>query len=296
MPKREYWHPDGTYPVSAESVRDGDRDFQKEVMGAWFLENYEDPVQSTPYESAEGGYIYIWGGPYQADEELGGEFHDLVPEDVISELVAELEEECIEWSGKPDADRFDDYYLSVVSSNTEFHETLAKNLEQARELLDAPVGEEHQSHFLRLIYVSVVTALETFLSDCFINTISGKPKLLRKFVETNPEFQKRKLTLSEIFSRVDEIEEEVRSFLMDLLWHNLEKIKPMYQTTLGIDFPDDLKPLFRAVVIRHDIVHRNGKSKDGEEIELNRDEVEDLISQVEEFGRHIDGQFDEAEF
>jgi hypothetical protein len=27
------------------------------AIGGWFVENFEDPVHSTPYESAEGGYI-----------------------------------------------------------------------------------------------------------------------------------------------------------------------------------------------------------------------------------------------
>ena len=175
MSKREYWHNDSTYPVSTENVRDSGKDFQKEVMRTWFFENYENPAESTPYESAEGGYIYIWGGPYNASEVLNDEFRDLISEDIISDLVEELEQECFEWSGKPDADRFDDYYLSVVSSNTEFYETLEKNLRQARELLDIPIEEEHEPYFLRLIYISIITALETFLSDCFINTISKKP-------------------------------------------------------------------------------------------------------------------------
>ena len=36
---------------------------QVELMKEWFYENYEDPANRTPYESAEGGYIWIWGGP-----------------------------------------------------------------------------------------------------------------------------------------------------------------------------------------------------------------------------------------
>ena len=32
--------------------------------------NFEDPANETPYESSEGGYIYIWGGPYDALEQL----------------------------------------------------------------------------------------------------------------------------------------------------------------------------------------------------------------------------------
>jgi len=34
------------------------------MMADWFLANFENPAECTPYESAEGGYQWIWGGPY----------------------------------------------------------------------------------------------------------------------------------------------------------------------------------------------------------------------------------------
>lgn len=53
--------------------------------------------------------IYIWGGPYDAQEELDSEFIDLVPVQVIKDLAKELEAESTEWAGKPAADDIDDY-------------------------------------------------------------------------------------------------------------------------------------------------------------------------------------------
>jgi hypothetical protein len=95
---------------------------------------------------------------------------------------------------------------------------------------------------------------------------------------------------------MDDLEEEIRNYLLDLIWHNLEKIKPMYKFTLGIDFPNDLKPLFQAIVIRHDIVHRNGKTKEGKESQLSRADVEQLLTDIPHFSQFIDKQFEENEF
>lgn len=50
------------------------RGMRKEVVVGWFADNFEDPAESTPYESAEGGYQWIWGGPYDAREEIEGAF------------------------------------------------------------------------------------------------------------------------------------------------------------------------------------------------------------------------------
>jgi hypothetical protein len=55
-------------------------------MVEWFLANYEDPVNSTPWESAEGGYQYLCGGPYHAREELTDQFSD-APRHAFSPLT-----------------------------------------------------------------------------------------------------------------------------------------------------------------------------------------------------------------
>ena len=239
----------------------------------------------------EGGYIYIWGGPYDAEEELGDEFADIVPEHVIGELVTELESESTEWAGKPSADDIDDYYYSAVSSNTEFHKAFLSNLEVIKSLLDTKVEDALELHFLRLLHVNTITALETFLSDAFINTVMNDRSLIRKFVETNPDFKKQKFSLNEVFERFDQIDNEVKRYLLEIMWHNIEKVRPMYRDTLGINFPSDLGNIFRAIAVRHDIVHRNGRTKEGEETPLSREDLQRLIEEIRAFADTIDSHF-----
>lgn len=81
---------------------------KREVMLAWFGQNYEDPAQRTPYESAEGGYQYLYGGPFDAHEELGDEFYDVAPEKLIREVAEGLERESYEWTHTPEWDDYDD--------------------------------------------------------------------------------------------------------------------------------------------------------------------------------------------
>ena len=57
----------------------------------WFHRMYEDPANETRYDSEEGDYDYIWGGPYHAREEIVEEFGDLVSEEVIEAAVSEVE-------------------------------------------------------------------------------------------------------------------------------------------------------------------------------------------------------------
>jgi hypothetical protein len=49
-----------------DGIEDASKEDQMELMEEWFRKHFEDPAERTPYESAEGGYIYIWGGPFDA--------------------------------------------------------------------------------------------------------------------------------------------------------------------------------------------------------------------------------------
>ena len=71
---------------------------QREYLLAWFHHYFEDPAQETPYNSQEGGYLYVFGGPYNAREELDGEFGSFISEEVIEEVVREIEADGVEWA------------------------------------------------------------------------------------------------------------------------------------------------------------------------------------------------------
>lgn len=72
-----------------------------EAMVQWFYENYEDPAVRMPYESAEGGYQWIWGGPYDALEQIGDQFSDVSDEAAIEEAAAEITSDGLfDWAPK----------------------------------------------------------------------------------------------------------------------------------------------------------------------------------------------------
>src|SRR5712692_5982799 len=81
--------PDGGL-ISVSDLRKAEHDTQIAVMCHWFYATFQDPVENTPYDSGEGGYQYIWGGPYDPHEELSSKFGGVVPDEVIEELADKL--------------------------------------------------------------------------------------------------------------------------------------------------------------------------------------------------------------
>lgn len=140
----------------------------------------------------------------------------------------------------------------------------------------------------RLLFANIITSLETFLSDTFINVIFGDERLMQRFVETTSESSKRSFKYSEIYEVIDGLPRVVKEYLTSILWHNLPKVKSMYKDTLDIDF--GISEVSKAIPIRHDIVHRNGKQKDGVLVIIRKEDIEELLQNVEKMVNEIDGQ------
>ena len=283
----DYFDPEDNCTLSAEDLRASEPGVQKRVMEGWFRSRFEDPAERTPYETAEGGYQWIWGGPFDAQEELENEFSSVVPNEVIEELVDDLQGECLQWAPTPQQEDYDEYLVGDIARISTYYQTFQSAILDVEALLKIIVPEPVAPCFVRLLYVNVITALETYLSDAFINTVLNRPKLLRKFIEMSPEFQSERIPFADVFKAVEESQKRARAYLADVVWHHLARVRPMYKSTLDITFPDDIGPLFRAIVTRHDIVHRNGRTKSGEEILLTVADVQSLIAAVEAFTQHI---------
>ncbi len=103
--KEKYYWQESDQHILENELKELSVEEQIEVMRYWFKKHYENPVDRTPYESKEGGYIYISGGPYDAREELSEEFQGMASQVAINKLVEELEEESMEWAGVPDDEK-----------------------------------------------------------------------------------------------------------------------------------------------------------------------------------------------
>lgn len=141
-----------------------------------------------------------------------------------------------------------------------------------------------------MLHANIITCLETYLGDALIATARSSRRFMRKFVETFHGFKDIKFSLNEVFAKYDTIDEVAIRAMADVLYHDLAKVKGIYQDTLGIIFPTDIGDLYRAVDVRHDIVHRNGKNKDGVFHAISPDSVEKLAEQVSAFIAEIHRQ------
>ena len=189
-------------------------------------------------------------------------------------------------------EEFDENLYDVIISTTNYFENFTKNMDVIRTLLSIEIENEiAKSAQYKLLYVNIITSMEVFFSDTFLNTVLNNDNLFKSFIQTTPEFGKRQVPLNEIYTRLSQIKKEAKVYLLDVIYHNISVVSNMYKDTFGIQFPrDNIGLIYKAIETRHDIVHRNGKNKSGDLVELENDKIERLIQIMTEFVENINKQ------
>lgn len=102
--------PDGPDEPDDEDDLAPSENVPSDELKEWFYGAYEDPAQSLPYNSREGGYQWIRGGPYTALEALEEEYGNQYAFEDLEKIAREIEDESgglTEWSPIDDVDDFD---------------------------------------------------------------------------------------------------------------------------------------------------------------------------------------------
>lgn len=228
----------------------------------YVAETHHDSIESEWYEDccSNCGHcinVELYNGFYGGTLEV-----DLDNEEVLN-IDVEYPEEDDAWYDK---ELFDATHADVI---------------KVMEKIDS-LDEDMKSFLYKLLYANLITSMEAYLSDTLIKYVTENDEYLRKFTETYKPFKNQTFTANDIFNRMDHLKDIVKGELRELMYHNLPKIKGIFMDSMGVDI-GVIKDLYKAVLIRHDIVHRNGKNKEGKEHVITKENVEQLCAQVNEF-------------
>lgn len=183
------------------------------------------------------------------------------------------------------------YLIDSIKNNTNFYSNFNENIQNINNLVDQKdFNRDINNMILKMSYLHLITCLETYLSDALINTVKNDKNFQRKVIETDPQFENDSRSTKKLFTIFLNIEDFVINHLSNHIFHNLSKISIIYQNVLDVSFPEEMGDIYRAIYIRHDLVHRNGKTKKGKLIEIRKKDVIALADSVDVFIRFIDNQ------
>ncbi len=215
---------------------------------------------------------------------IGAENHhdtDVGSHEVIVDFDYGLEHE------RPEADEWLDYSIP----DNPF--TIFMNSYRQTSKLLADHGKDDGSHLInRLVFSHQVTALEAYLGDTLMNAVAADMDAMQRLIDKDEDLAKEKFTLAEFSKDPDLIKRKVREHLRSILYHNIAKVDALYNIALEIrilSLTTDKASIFKAVMLRHDCIHRNGFDKEGNEIKVfTKAFVQETADLIKSFVDRID--------
>lgn len=166
-----------------------------------------------------------------------------------------------------------DFYNEFSNSITEMEQLLANFNEQ---YVDT-------STIYKMVYAHSVTAMETFLADSLKSFLLSDDKYIYSAISSLSELKDQSFKLKKILDKKGGVKEIAIEETSKLMYHNIPKIKKVYESILGIKINYEIGSIIKITKHRHDIVHRGGKTIDNEEIPLSRELVQDAIDEIKKF-------------
>lgn len=205
-----------------------------------------------------------------------------------------LEEHGIELDGDPpmySPPDDDDWTEYDVPDNP--HRVFDATYDQMMNLLDAEIDTPADDQIIaRMIFSQIISAMEAFLADTLITEVFSDEDKLRNLLAKDIEIKKQQFTLKDIASDKGIVENTVKAYLRKILYHNLGKVHFLYKVALNIDLKineNEWKHLHKAILHRHDCVHRNGFNSNGEKNEIfTKDYVKKTAAMIKRLVDSVD--------
>jgi hypothetical protein len=142
----------------------------------------------------------------------------------------------------------------------------------------------------KMAYAYSVTLLEAFLGDTLKSLINENEAFLENAIANVEEVKKAKYSLSDLRGTDIDVRSLTIRKLSEILFHNIPKVKVIYEQVIGKKLSIDISKVNKVAEIRHHIIHRNGRTMDGESIVVTAEDLSDAIACIKEFSSGLQVQ------
>ena len=96
------------------------------------------------------------------------------------------------------------------------------------------LDERSRKLLYRTLYANVISSMEAYLSDRLIQKVLSSEETKRKFVEGFKDYKDEKIAVSDIFKHLENLDYRIIKTLREIIYHNLPRVKNIYNSVLGI--------------------------------------------------------------
>lgn len=220
---------------------------QEEGMSEWIREHLEDD---------------------EADEETPG-WDELAQEWSYMQESLQDEHESLQW------------YTS--HSYSDLHRSFQFQIHNLCDLIDLQIAVSHEETFYKMSYAHAVTLMESFLADSVRSLIISDEKYFQNAITKVEDLKDIKYSLKDIAKQQDGARGFAVKELSGVMYHNIPKVREILKSILGQSINLDISAVCKITTLRHDIVHRDGKTTDGNLIKVDKDIALEAIAAIEVF-------------
>ncbi|EGR2288327.1 hypothetical protein D0815_22905 [Vibrio parahaemolyticus] len=237
-------------------------------------------------------YIDDWIRERLSDDSLGEdseEYQELAEE--YSNYQEHLREEA-EWQAE----------LKWLKENgsSDIHQSFINELDALKVMADSNFNNRqniafvlHTNIVVKMSYAYAVTLLETFLGDTLKSLVSQDEQCLKNALRKFKILKSVKLT--DLADTDLDVRSLVLKYVSDVLYHNIPNVVEMYEQVLNRKLDMDISNVVKITKLRHDIVHRNGKTIDGSTISLSAQDFTHAIDEIKEFSGALQKAINETQ-
>lgn len=203
-------------------------------------------------------------------------FKEDAPREILDKIEGLDSNDCfwLDISDLYDEDYDEEQYEDIVNKTSPYNDCLA-SIEEVKQLMNIPLKKERKSRYIlyRQLYASLISIMEAYLFERLLSAIDKNENLLANFF----------LFYNGAHNFDEHDIKKARKYLMEnILYHNLDTVSNIYSETFKFRFPSCEK-IKKAIKLRHDIVHRNGKTANADSLIVSRKDIEHLSDNIKEF-------------
>ena len=143
--------------------------------------------------------------------------------------------------------------IQVIYRPVNIYSLYQQEIFKIQELMQIPIPQHLQSVQYRILYISIVTVLEFFLTELFCSLVLGDKEYYDSFISNS----QVKIPLNKLEQSAANMQETIHKAIHDYNAHDIKKMSKLYKKVLDVSFPD-YSNLASKIITRHDMVHRNG--------------------------------------
>lgn len=136
-------------------------------------------------------------------------------------------------------------------------------------------------------YISAIGSLEYLLYIIIMKSVSNDKSLYNVVVNFMLPKVEQNTSLTKLLKGIDCLDKEISviRYVDNIVYHRIDIVSDLYEKLFKVNL--NLKNLSGHITMRHDLVHRIGYKTNGEKIILRKEDVYELIKEIDSVAKDI---------